>query len=113
MKKVVYSGPYQGLYRSSRFKAFLESQKGFEEIPTGSIGGSKFAGHIPEQNVAVCHEVYRDETRVTLFGDERGIGEVERIIKTAAESALISSSPSTQHPFQPSYPAGFGMERVD
>ena len=100
MKKTIYSGSPEGLYIRFEFEPFLNGLKDATPIvPLPHSMGDEIETvivyHIMPHNVTLRYATDNAspaESRVTLFGDERGIGEVEKII--LAEAAKHKPEPS-------------------
>ena len=94
--KIIYDGLDNGLYHVSRFNEFMEEFEGtvkiFNEmnpLVTPRIG----IYHIIPKNVTLKYHAHvgggnnHQLVSITLFGNEEGMGEVERLILEGAEKA--------------------------
>ncbi len=100
MRKHLYAGSAAGFYSPVNFLQFLERQRGVEKIflsdsnfPYALEKKVKAVYHLSPQQATVLYNYEEsspgEETSrlagVTLFGNTRSIGEVERIIDQAEE----------------------------
>ena len=94
MKKTIYRGPADELYNVGPFTKFMRNLEGTRLISGNpdNMGKIVLMYYIDPQNVNLRYINYYDGTiasadtaKVTLFGEKDGIGEVERIVLTAAE----------------------------
>ncbi len=106
MRKELYSGESRGFWSYEKFGRFLESL-GAEAVYIDREYHVLAIAHVPPQNVTLRYETrhQQDKGKVTsttwidIFGDEKGIGEVERkILEESRRHRAIQSQNIKRHP---------------
>ena len=86
MIKTIYEGRPWDLYSPGTFYSFLTNFPGAEFIMAGENGKDKlFSFHISPQEVSLRYEGNHEDARVTAFGNEPQINDIENILKEAGE----------------------------
>ena len=93
MRKSIH-GDYAGFYHPSRFCNFISNINGFEEVAKG-FPCDLFVAYLSQQKVVVKYRTYGELKSsfppegkwadIELFGDENGVGEIEKMILERAE----------------------------